>query len=230
MPRARRPSPGSTRLAIAYLRVSTDEQRLDQQRDAIERWAASAGVRIAAWCQDVGVSGASPLDERPALLEALRALREHGAGALVTAKRDRLARDVSTAAAIERLADEAGARVVTADGLDSSASPEGQLVRTLMDAMAQYERALIRARTKAALQAKKRRGERVGSVPYGWSSDGGHLVPEPAEQAALTRMRDLASAGLIQREIADALMTEGFKPRGSRWHVTTVARALRVRA
>jgi DNA invertase Pin-like site-specific DNA recombinase len=226
--RQQRQSKPSSRDAIAYVRVSTEDQRNgpDAQRADIERWAAANGVTVRAWCSDIGVSGAAPLDERPALLEALSALRENGAGILVAAKRDRLARDVGTAAAIERLAREAGAQVATADGLDSSDTPEGQLVRCIIDAMAQYERALIRARTKAALRAKRGRGERTGSVPFGFRDFGGHLVPFEAEQAALVRMREFRDAGMTQAQIADALAAEGFKPRGSRWHVTTVARAL----
>jgi DNA invertase Pin-like site-specific DNA recombinase len=222
------PKPSSA-TAVAYLRVSTEDQRNgpDAQRAEIARWAAANGVTVVAWCSDVGVSGAMPVDERPCLLDAIAALREHRAGALVVAKRDRLARDVGTAAAIERLVREAGAQIVTADGLDSSDTPEGQLVRSIIDAMAQYERALIRARTKAALRAKRARGERTGSVPFGFASDAGRLVPLEREQTAVARMRELAANGSTQREIADVLGTEGFEPRGVRWNVTTVARALR---
>jgi site-specific DNA recombinase len=223
----RKAVPGSSLIAVAYLRVSTSDQRLEQQRDSIERWAASQGVRVVAWCQDVGVSGAASLDERPAFLEALAALREHKAGLLIAAKRDRLARDVSTAAAIERLAQEAGARVVTADGLDPSDSPEGQLMRAIVDAMAQYERALIRARTKAAMAAKSARGEVVGQVPFGFERRGRLLVEHLAEQRALSRMAALRSEGVSNVAIAAKLTAEGHLPRGQRWHVTSVQRALR---
>jgi DNA invertase Pin-like site-specific DNA recombinase len=217
---------GNPQLAIAYLRVSTAEQRVDQQRDAIERWAGAHGVRVVAWCSDEGISGAAVLDERPALLEALALLRTHGAGFLVAAKRDRLARDVGSAAAIERLSAEAGSRVVTADGLDSADTPEGQLVRTMVDAIAQYERALIRTRTRVALQAKKKRGEVVGQPQFGQRAVGGRLEQDPGEQLALDRMRHLRAAGLPHGAIATKLQQEGYKPRGVRWHTTTVTRAL----
>jgi DNA invertase Pin-like site-specific DNA recombinase len=216
--------------AVAYLRVSTADQRngIEAQREAIERWASTQCVEIVAWFCDQGVSGAAPLDDRPGLLDALNALRAQCAGVLLTAKRDRLARDVSTAAAIERLVKEAGASIVTADGLDSNDTPEGQLVRTIIDAMAAYERALIRARTKAALRAKKSKGEVVGSVPFGFAADDrGQLVPCGNEQAALKRMRELAASGRSQPEICRALTAEGHKPRGAKWNITTVSRALR---
>jgi site-specific DNA recombinase len=216
--------------AVAYIRVSTSDQRngIEAQREAIERWASLQCVRIAVWCCDSGVSGAASLEDRPGLLDALGALKAHRAGLLVTAKRDRLARDVGSAAAVERLVREASALIATADGLDNSDSPEGQLVRAIIDSMAQYERALIRARTTAALRIKKSNGERVGSIPLGFLADEqGKLVPCLAEQAAMQRMRELAAAGCSQRAICRALTAEGYLPRKSKWNVTTVSRALR---
>jgi len=227
---SRRKAQSNPKVAVAYIRMSTDEQRNspEAQRQAIASWAAQQGVRIALWCQDAGVSGAAPLEEREGLLQALGALREHGAGLLVVAKRDRLARDVSMAAAIERLTREAGAQIVTADGLDASDTPEAALVRTIIDAMAQYERALIRARTRAALKVKKQRGERVGSVPFGFVANAnGQLVPHAAEQAAIQRTRELHAEGLTQQEIAQRLGLEGHAARGARWHATTISRILR---
>jgi len=223
----RRKQGGSPRVAVAYLRVSTTDQRVEQQRDAIERWAAASGITIAAWCVDMGVSGAAPIDERPGLLEALAALRERKAGLLVAAKRDRLARDVATAAAIERLTVEAGARVVTSDGLDSSDTPEGALIRAIIDAMSQYERALIRARTKAALRAKAARGELCGEAPFGFRARDGLLEWHPGEQAALESMKEHRRSGATQLEIVERLTAEGHKPRGTRWHATTIGRLVR---
>src|SRR3954469_11593790 len=95
--------PGNPLVAVAYLRASTDEQRLgpEAQRAAIEAWAAREGVSVVAWHVDAGISGGSDLADRPALVAALGALRAARAGVLVVAKRDRLARDVAVAAAIE---------------------------------------------------------------------------------------------------------------------------------
>lgn len=224
-------------LAIAYLRVSTEDQTVNQQRDAIEAWAKQHGITVVAWFADEGVSGAAPVEARPALLEAMAELKSSNAGLLVAAKRDRLARDVATATVIERLATEAGAKVVTSDGLDASNTPEGQLVRTLMDAIAQYELSLIRARTRVALASKKKRGEAVGSAPYGWrnlgrievqggKSVGGRLEAVPEEQAAIVRIRLLQAAGISHKGIAQALTTEGYRARGRAWHATTVQRVL----
>lgn len=232
---------GNPSVAVAILRVSTEEQTVAQQRDAIERWAAVNRVTVVAWFSEEGLSGATPLNKRPTVLEALASLRPNGAGVLVAAKRDRIARDVCTAAAIERLTTEAGATLVTADGLDSGPSPEGQLIRAIIDAMAQYELALVGVRTKSALGAKKRRGECVGSAPYGYRAEGPpvgrqvrgaprlpprKLVEHPGEQQTLMRMRLLRASGATHKAIASTLSQEGYEPRGERWHTTTVQRAL----
>jgi site-specific DNA recombinase len=171
--------PGNARLAVAYIRVSTDEQRLgpEAQRAAIEAWAAREGIQVAAWRIDQGVSGGSDLGDRPGLVAALGELRALGAGLLVVAKRDRLARDVYVASTIERAVAQGGARVTSADGTANGDTPADAFMRTVIDGAAAYERALIRARTKAALAAKRARGERSGEVPYGMrlSADGAKL-------------------------------------------------------
>jgi site-specific DNA recombinase len=208
--RRRGPAAGDPKVAVAYLRVSTDEQQLgpEAQRAGIERWAAGEGVRVASWHIDQGVSGGAPLAKRKALETALAALAPAGAGLLVVAKRDRLARDVIAAAIIESLAGKAGARVVSAAGEGGAGGddPSAQLMRTLIDAFAQYERAIIRNRTRAALAVKKGRGERTGGVPYGQRVGAdGRLEENPAEWEIVATVRGLAAlgkgAGAIAREL-----------------------------
>lgn len=216
----RTPTADATR-AVAYLRVSTDEQHLgpEAQRAAIQRWADAHGVTVVAWHEDHGVSGGAALERRPALLAALDELGDgDGAGVLVVAKRDRLARDVVVAAMVERLAERSGARIVSADGAGNADGPEGMLMRGIVDLFAQYERALIRARTTAALAVKKARSERVGTVPFGWrlAADGVALVPDPTEAATVSRVRELRAAGVSIRGIVAELASEGHEARTGR--------------
>ncbi len=207
------------RTAVAYLRASTDDQHLspDAQRAAIESWAAREGVSVVSWHVDAGVSGAADLADRPALAAALGALRALGAGLLVVAKRDRLARDVYLAAAIDRAVASSGSRVVSADGTANGDTPADAFMRTILDAAAQYERALIRSRTKAALAAKRAKGERTGTVPYCFTADvEGRLVACPAEQAVIAQVRALRDAGLSQRGIVAELARVGVVGRTGR--------------
>lgn len=226
---------GSTRKAVdasrvvAYIRCSTEEQHLgpEAQRAAMERWCAANGATLVAVHADLGVSGGAPLDKRPGLLAALDALAATGAGALLVAKRDRLARDTLLAAMIERLAERNGARVLTADDVGNGEGPEALLLRRMVDAFAEYERAIIRARTKAALAVKRGRGERVGEVPYGYhlAADGRHLEADLAEQRVLSEARTLRSQGLSLRAVAAELARRGFVARNGRtFAATQVAR------
>jgi DNA invertase Pin-like site-specific DNA recombinase len=215
-------------LAVAYLRVSTEDQNLgpEAQRAAIERWATSRDIRIVSWHED-RLSGATAVEDRPGLMAALATLRERGTGLLVAAKRDRIARDVVIAATVERLVIDAGARVATADGVAMEATPEGALMRGLLDLFAQYERAVIRSRTAAALAAKRARGERVSRLaPLGYRFEDSRLVDDPEELALLARVREMRSRGLSLHRVVAILNAEGATCRGGRWHVTTLARAL----
>lgn len=220
--------------AVVYLRVSTDEQAesgagLAGQLDACRAAAARSGWALAGPFADEGVSGAAAVDRRPALMDALAAL---GRGdVLLVAKRDRLGRDPIVVALIEAAVGRQGARVVSAAGEGTDGDdPTSILMRRIVDAFAEYERLVIKARTRAALGAKKRRGERVGTIPLGvrLTADGRALEPDPAERAALALVRDLAGRGRNPRQIAAELDRRGVptRRRGGHWAPTTIRRIL----
>lgn len=73
------------------------------------------------------------------------------------------------------------------------------------DGAAAYERQLIGIRTRQALAAKRRRGQRAGSVPYGYRvlDDGRTLALDDGEQAVIERVRALRLSGLSIRAIVD---------------------------
>lgn len=203
---------------VAYLRVSTEDQDLglDAQRAAIEAWAHQQGVHVTAWREDRAVSGGSSLTDRPALVEAISHLRR--GDRLVVAKRDRLARDVWVAAQVDRMVRAAGASIVSADNVGNGDSPADQLMRHMLDGMAQFERHVIAARTAAALAAKARRGERVGTIAYGYrlADDGVHLEPCEAEQRVVARAHALNTDTRSCQDVADALADEGLLNRAGK--------------
>lgn len=179
-----------------------------------------------AWHLDQGVSGTTTIEGRPGLLAAFRDLEELEAGQLVVAKWDRLARDVIISATVERLAERVGAQVVSADGVGAGTGPEAILMRGISAALAQYERALIAARTSAALRALRARGQRAGEVPLGFAlaEDLKTLLPNLEEQASIEVARRLREEGWSFRKIAGHLEAMGHRPRGVRWHAMTVSR------
>lgn len=207
---------GLPAVAVAYLRTSTTEQTLglEAQRAAIEAHAARNGWTVAAWHSE-HESGTLAAEDRPELLAALGSIEAHRAGLLVVARRDRLARDVVVARVVERMAERAGARVVSIAGEGSEdAGPSGQFLRTIIDAAAQFEVASLRARTRAGLAVRRSKGLRVGGVPFGYRvADGGRLELEPREQATLQRVAELLDIGHTVDELAATLRREGHRSR-----------------
>jgi DNA invertase Pin-like site-specific DNA recombinase len=231
--------------AVGYLRVSTDEQAesragLEAQLHALREHCRRHGMNLVATFSDEGISGAAPLDKRPGLLDAVNAVTR-GAQLLV-AKRDRLARDVVACAVVERMVAKRGGRVVSVagEGTDSD-DATSVLMRRIVDAFAEHERLVIAARTRAALQAKRRRGERAGRLPLGYTladadaaaarSRAGHpvqLVAVPEQLAVVERIRREHAAGLSMRTIAQRLTDDAIPTAsgGARWCHSTVQRVL----
>src|SRR5215472_1667667 len=140
---------------IAYLRVSTDKQGhsglgLDAQRSAVQRHASSTGDRIAAEFVEIESGRKS---DRPELTAALAACRARRA-VLLIAKLDRLARNVAFVSNLM----EAGVEFVAAD-----MPTVNRLTVHILAAVAEEEARMISARTKAALEAAKARGVRLGN-------------------------------------------------------------------
>jgi DNA invertase Pin-like site-specific DNA recombinase len=215
--RARRAAAGDAKVAVAYLRVSTDDQKLgpEAQREQIETWASREGAKVAAWHFDRAVSGGTEIEDRPQLREALDSLVEHRAGVFVVAKRDRIARDEVIAGLIGREVARRGARVISADGVGNGDSPAEGFMRVILDGAAKYEREVIRARIRAALGVKRRRGELTGSPPWGSkiAADGKTLEPDEYEQGVIARVAELRAAKVSLRGIVEQLRDEGVTTR-----------------
>lgn len=145
---------GVSGTAIAYLRVSTDEQDTAMQRAAIER----AGWAVSREFSDVGISGRTM--SRPGLEACLTYLRD--GDTLVIYSLSRLGR--STAATLELLEDlrGRGVRVVSITEQIDTGSAMGRFVTTLLAALAEMEAELTQERVLAGLAAARERGGELG--------------------------------------------------------------------
>lgn len=196
---------------MIYTRVSTDEQAatglgLAAQVAACEAFAAKAGHTVTGLHTDAGISGAASLEDRPGLMAAIGGLRR--GDAILIAKRCRLGRDAFAIAMIEKAVSRKGASILSADGVGNGDDPASVFMKGVIDAAAQYERGLIRSRTKAALAAKRRAGRLTGEVPFGWmADDNGNLIEVATEQEILGLIRRLRDEGMSLRRIA-AILTE----------------------
>lgn len=167
---------------IGYARVSTDEQNLDLQRQALE---AAGCDRI---IENQGTSGSAR--ERPGLTDALGALRE--GDVLVVWRLDRLGRSLAHLSEIVDGIGETGAGFVSLSESIDTTTAGGRLVFHMMGALAEFERALISERTRAGMQAAKRQGRRLGRPRS--------LTPEQVRHA-----RELLSSGWTQTRVAAQL-------------------------
>lgn len=140
---------------IGYARVSTDEQSLGLQRDALR----GAGCEVI--YEDRGVSGATC--SRPGLDKALRRLR--AGDTLVTWKLDRLGRSLAHLIAITADLEQCGVGFVSLSEAMDTRSPGGRLLFHVMGALFEFERSLIGERTRAGIAAARGRGLKVGRPP-----------------------------------------------------------------
>jgi DNA invertase Pin-like site-specific DNA recombinase len=222
---------------LAYIRVSTEAQAdsgagLEAQLESCERYAERNGLTIHQVFKDEGISGSAKIEDRLGLMSAINELKKDDV--LLVAKRDRLARDTYVIAVIKRTIESKKARIISAagEGTDQN-DPASKMLTGIVDVFAEYERDMIRARTKAALQAMKRDGKRVGHIPFGFrlAQDGVYLEESPEEQDILRQMRELRAEGLSIREIANSLNERNAFNRGqAKWNHGSVHRIMKMAA
>lgn len=211
---------------VAYYRVSTARQEasglgLDAQRQAVAAFLGSQAV-VAEFTE----TESGKRTDRPELARAIGACRLYGAR-LVIAKLDRLSRDAHFLLGLEK----AGVDFVAADMPHAN-----RLTVGIMALVAEEERRMISARTKAALAAAKARGTVLGGYR-------GHTITRVAGEAgrrsqaarAGARVADLApvldelrAAGTTSLgRIAMALNARGIPAaRGGTWTATQVRRTM----
>ena len=219
---------------IAYTRVSTGEQGdsrngLEAQAAAIARFVEANGLELIGSFEEVA-SGALDVDRRRVLAVALSAARKSKA-LLIVSKLDRLSRSVEF---IARLMNQQVRFASVEDGLDCQ-----PFMLHLKAMMAEQERRLISERTKAALQAKKARGEALGVHTHKKPLETGDkaraaaslAVKAGADQFAFkvaSVVLPLRRAGMTTAQIAEALNAQGvFTARGGQWHGSTVDNVLK---
>jgi DNA invertase Pin-like site-specific DNA recombinase len=216
---------------IGYARVSTRRQGqsglgIDAQKDIIRAFCEQHGFALAHTYQEVETgSGSDAIEARPQLRAALEDAKRRGCP-VVVAKLDRLSRNVEFIAGLM-------ARrvkfIVCELGIDTDA-----FALHIFAAMAERERTLISERTRAALKAKRQRGERLGNLP---SLPKAQVLGQQAQaaeaderaQSLAAMLADLRRAGVTSfMAIAETLNLRGVPTaRGGRWHAASVARVAR---
>ena len=204
---------------LAYYRVSTMRQGksglgLEAQRAAVERFAEGEGLTIEKEFVEIE-SGkvADALNLRPKLAAALAEARKQKCS-VVVAKLDRLSRDVAFVAG---LMSQRVPFIVAELGADAD-----PFMLHIYAALAEKERRMISARTRAALKAAKARGVVLGNPQQ--AARNREVARTEAEKlrSVLTELKHLSS-----RQIAVELTLRGVAtPRGGKWQSPTVLRMI----
>jgi DNA invertase Pin-like site-specific DNA recombinase len=214
--------------AVSYLRVSGKGQvegdGFPRQREVIERYARAAGFELVAEYRDEGVSGTRELEDREGLSELLARIRSNGVRVVIVERADRLARDLIVGELILNQLRELGVNVIAADcGTELTAGdddPTRVLIRQVLGAVAQFEKAVIVSKLKAArVRARRATGRCEGRKPYG-------SRPREAEVVAMIhklRRKPRGGKRLSFAAIADRLNAERCPTRtGKPWAPETV--------
>lgn len=138
-------------MKIGYARVSTEDQHLDLQCDALRKAGCDRIV-------EEKKSGANT--RRPALTALLRALRP--GDTLVVWKLDRLGRSLQDLIKILGVLERRGIGFCSVSDQIDTTTPAGKLVFHITGAVAEFERTLMSERTKAGMQAARLKGRKPG--------------------------------------------------------------------
>ena len=211
--------------AYAYLRVSgkgqVDGDGVPRQLEACRKYASAHDIRIVKVFRDEGVSGATDLENRPALTKMLAAMYSNGTKIVLVEKLDRLARDLMVQESIFADLKTHGCELVSTMEPDlCSDHPVRKYMRQIFGANAELDKAMTVLKLRVARERiRAKNGRCEGRKPYGH---------RPGEKKIIDQMRQMRADGLAVDKIAAALNADGVKSRsGGLWYAATVNRILK---
>ncbi|MFZ3343488.1 MAG: recombinase family protein [Terriglobales bacterium] len=209
-----------------YLRVSSPGQAKDgrdgfvRQKSAISAWARSNNAKVAGWFQEPA-KGTTNIVDRPAFAAMMEKIFGNGVRTVVVERLDRLARDLMVQESI--IADFRKRELTlisTAEPDLAGDDPSRVAMRQMMGVFAQYERATLVFKLRAARQRQRlKNGRCEGRKPYG---------TRPGERETIERMFAIYEEGAGWGAIANQLNSDKVPTRtkGGRWHPMSVRRIL----
>jgi DNA invertase Pin-like site-specific DNA recombinase len=214
--------------AVSYLRVSgkgqVDGDGFPRQRETIERFARAAGFEVVDEYRDEGVSGTKELDDREGLSDLLARIRSNGVRVVLVERADRVARDLIVGELILNQFRDLGVKVIAADsGTELTAGdddPTRVLIRQVLGAVAQFEKAVIVSKLRAArVRMRRAEGRCEGRKPFGTRSGEAEVV----DYIRKLRRKPKGGERLSFAAIAKRLNAEGRPTRtGKPWQPETV--------
>jgi DNA invertase Pin-like site-specific DNA recombinase len=213
---------GKPKLAVLYARFSprpnaSECESCERQIEDLRIYCKGAGLEIAGEFSDHALSGGDGWEERPGMLDAV-AVAKRGTVFLVRAY-DRLFRDTDKALAFRAMLEAKGVQVcsITEEGANGD-SMNAKLIRFIFLWLAEYQREIIRARTKARMLQHQAGGRRMSKeTPWGTRvdpSDPARLVADEEEIGIAHLIVERKAAGESLRGIGRWLQEQGYKRRG----------------
>lgn len=206
--------------AVGYIRVSTEGQArdgvsLEAQADKIRRYCDYSGFDLVGIIEDAGISGGKNRG-RAGFVELLDRVEAGGIDALVVYDQDRLSRGMLTQLVFELFLNENGVALHTVEGKVDTTTPAGWLAFAMKSFVGEMERRNTGARTRAAMEFKRGRGEVTGPVPYGFRREGSILEAVETEQAVIRSAARSYARGRTLAEICRELSRRGITTRTGR--------------
>lgn len=226
MPTSKTPK---TPTALIYCRLSKADDKshsLESQEALCREEAARRGLEVRAVFSEI-ISGGVAAYTRPAFGDLLDSVNP--GDVVLIRERSRLGRETLANLLSEKALREAGAQLVSLDGAGLEDTAETRMMKTILDAVSEYEKSLIGRRTRQALAARRAKGLADATPKMGSKRDAqGLAVEDRREQKTLKRARQLRLAGHTLQQVADQLQREGHRNRkGNPYAVCAVGTWLR---
>ena len=149
--------------AVAYLRTSSltnvgvDKDSTKRQAEAVQAYARANGLTITVMFFDAGVSGADPVDERPGFCDMLDYMSGNGARVILVENASRFARDLAVQITGHDYLKGLGYDLIPVDAPDhfTDETPTAVMVRQILGAVSQFEKATVVSRLRQARKRKK---------------------------------------------------------------------------
>jgi DNA invertase Pin-like site-specific DNA recombinase len=213
--------------AVAYYRTSSatnigaDKDSLQRQQDAVRSCARDRSLDIVQEYYDAAVSGADSIDSRKGFASMLAYMLGNGARTIIVENASRFARDLIVQETGYQALKAKGIELLAADSPDSfvSDTPTAVLIRQILGAVAQFDKATLVHKLRGARDRKSARlGRRIEGNPN-WKA-----VPTIALETA----RTAKASGMTLRAISAELAVAGFlSPSGRPYGPQSIKRMLR---
>src|SRR5215218_9259731 len=200
------------RPAVAYLRTSSasntgDKDSGKRQRATIDAFARSAGFAILDSYYDEAVSGADPVTARPGFAAMMERIASNGVRVIIVETANRFARDLIVQEIGYTMLKAHGVELIAADKPDAflDDTPTANLIRQVLGAVSQFEKAMVVSKLKGARDRKRATGVKVeGRKNYA------EINPDMVALAKKLRRYKVHGRRRTLREIADELASTGY--------------------